>query len=564
MTASLLQERSSKQRQAPRTVRCSRGSPRTDYFTTIPGRLGSTRFADAPIRAGAALEFLGILLERGEKLGLSCGVWLHEGVRTPGLLDIIRDSHGAVLGWLSGDALLEKDEPGGVRVIEKESGKCLGQISTRIESNSGRTLKEVTVEKFGEEPFRATVGCSLRVGDSVARYRGVLRLPHSTDRATLSRIETPGERYWHRPLMGRPSIRAEGVMTLTQPGELAVALGYDLAEYRKEPARIRRRTLELPDLRGRVHVASETDPLRVVALGNPDTYRLYPWLAQVHNVTQASAVKHLDPNFWREVMRWEFSEFERLLKAHGVIVLYPDPTTDPFVQGQQTIRDTGAVLGKAYVEGELQRSRRRREHLSFEPILRSLGLTSWRKPPPGSILEMGDVTIHNNKVLVGVGGQRTNRQGVQFLKNLLEPTIPVIPVPLQPWVLHLDCVLTAVSEDEALIFKEGLAATPKEVRAYKPIPVSEEDYKHLGPNVVPIGHRTIFASDTTPNVNESLERAGFKVVRVPFRYTEEAGGSLRCCSLPLVRTTLTLEEFLAQEPATREMEELLSLSRGQA
>ncbi|RXK25973.1 hypothetical protein A6g_19750, partial [Bacillus velezensis] len=152
-------------------------------------------------------------------------------------------------------------------------------------------------------------------------------------------------------------------------------------------------------------------------------------------------------------------------------------------------------------------------------------------------IEGGDILIADGTVYAGLS-KRTDKAAVRELQEAL-PEMTVVPIPLKEDFLHLDCVFNMISETEALYCKNGLRQKEIDLLAerFEMIEVPEEEQFTLGPNILSIGNQTIISLPQHRHTNRELRKRGYTVIETEFSEIIKSGGSFRCCTLPLVRTS---------------------------
>tara|TARA_R110002033_G_scaffold9818_1_gene32204 strand:- start:1464 stop:2342 length:879 start_codon:yes stop_codon:yes gene_type:complete len=163
---------------------------------------------------------------------------------------------------------------------------------------------------------------------------------------------------------------------------------------------------------------------------------------------------------------------------------------------------------------------------------------------PGT-LEGGDVAWLDEKTLAVGHTYRTNEEGIQQLKNLLEPKgIQVIVVDLphykgQEDVFHLMSILSPVDANLAVVYSPLMPIKfRKELlkRGFELIEVPEEEFDSMGCNVLAIAPKKCVMVDGNPKTKELLVKAGCEV----FTYqgneiSVKGGGGPTCLTRPLLR-----------------------------
>lgn len=283
---------------------------------------------------------------------------------------------------------------------------------------------------------------------------------------------------------------------------------------------------------------NETDALKTVIIGLAEGYRKVDAYLEIHNEN----LKEGFPD--REDLIVEFEDFVKVLKERNIEVLRPD-YVGKFVYDQLTPRDIGVTIGNKFVICNMKLSSRRYEVAGiFKHILQMEGSEPNILLPPqyDILLEGGDIIVDKGFIFLGIS-QRSNQKGLEYLQAEFGHDYHVVPVYCSSLkegenVLHLDCTFNPVGEDMALIYPDGFKEIPKEIKDnYRWIEVNHEEQSELATNVLSIDKKTIIARDhpVCKRVNGELRKAGFEVIEVKFDGAPSAGGSFRCCSLPLIR-----------------------------
>ncbi|KAF6603463.1 arginine deiminase family protein, partial [Bacillus sp. EKM417B] len=94
-------------------------------------------------------------------------------------------------------------------------------------------------------------------------------------------------------------------------------------------------------------------------------------------------------------------------------------------------------------------------------------------------------------------------------------------------------------ETEALYCKNGLRQEEIDLLAerFEMIEVPEEEQFTLGPNILSLSNQTIISLPQHRHTNRELRKRGYTVIEIEFSEIIKSGGSFRCCTLPLVRTS---------------------------
>ncbi|WEV83061.1 dimethylarginine dimethylaminohydrolase family protein [Bacillus velezensis] len=271
---------------------------------------------------------------------------------------------------------------------------------------------------------------------------------------------------------------------------------------------------------------SEFDALQTVILCRPE----HMAIKDIINGTQ----KHFkQENINIPVALKQHSEFIDILRSHQIeVVLLP---ADPALPEQVFTRDIGFVLGETAFVSNMAASVRQGEETVFQDLLdnKKIPYTRLKK----ANIEGGDILIADGTVYAGLS-KRTDKAAVRELQEAL-PEMTVVPIPLKEDFLHLDCVFNMISETEALYCKNGLRQKEIDLLAerFEMIEVPEEEQFTLGPNILSIGNQTIISLPQHRHTNRELRKRGYTVIETEFSEIIKSGGSFRCSTLPLVRTS---------------------------
>jgi len=151
------------------------------------------------------------------------------------------------------------------------------------------------------------------------------------------------------------------------------------------------------------------------------------------------------------------------------------------------------------------------------------------------LIEGGDVFCNGDAVYVGIS-QRTNRTGIDELRQLLPSKLELISFQLNDWVLHLDVILN-LFPGGAVFCPEGFA-TPSEVTNLivgDCLVVSRKEAEELATNFLFLNPTTVLSQPRHKTLNTWFKRKGFEVLELDFLELNKLGGSFRCATLPLIR-----------------------------
>ncbi len=285
---------------------------------------------------------------------------------------------------------------------------------------------------------------------------------------------------------------------------------------------------------------NETDPLRTVVIGRYQGYREVEEYVEIVNRDQERGLPR------REELKSEFDLFGKTMADRGVEVLTPD-YVGKFVYDQLTPRDIGFVVGEKLVLCNMAKASRRYEVAGIFGILgehAAKGKDILIPDQYSTLLEGGDVMVDKGMILIGIS-QRSNNQGVDFLKRQFGSEYDVVPVHCTSLaegqnVLHLDCTFNPVGKNFALIYPPGFEKIPDQIKhKYEWIEVNAEEQQALATNVLSLDESTVISRKHSlcDRVNKILREKGLEVIELPFDGAPSTGGSFRCCTMPLFRET---------------------------
>ncbi len=163
---------------------------------------------------------------------------------------------------------------------------------------------------------------------------------------------------------------------------------------------------------------------------------------------------------------------------------------------------------------------------------------------PGT-LEGGDVAWLDKNTLAVGHTYRTNEEGIQQLKKLLEPNgVQVIVADLPHYkgkedVFHLMSILSPVDANLAVVYSPLMPIKFRNEllkRGFELIEVPEEEFDSMGCNVLAISPRNCVMVDGNPKTKKLLEKAGCKVTTyVGNEISVKGGGGPTCLTRPLAR-----------------------------
>lgn len=269
---------------------------------------------------------------------------------------------------------------------------------------------------------------------------------------------------------------------------------------------------------------NEFDYLMKVILAKPR----YMEIKEIINEVQK---ENIDSNIDIKKALEQHEFFSSALEQSGVSVLYLD--TDPSLNEQVFTRDIGFVIDDLFCVSNMKENIRKNEKKSLISFLNKHDINYYEF---NNEIEGGDVVLHREFIFVGISN-RTNEKAVLELKRLF-PEKEIIAIKLKPGILHLDCVLNIISDEYALLYKEGIDERDffKIKDLFNYVPITKEEQEKMGTNVLVLSPKKVISLISQRRISLELGKRGFDVIELDFSEIIKSGGSFRCCSLPLERS----------------------------
>lgn len=260
-----------------------------------------------------------------------------------------------------------------------------------------------------------------------------------------------------------------------------------------------------------------------------------PTYMKIIEVINEVQEEYVNENIDRQKALEQHNQFTKSLTEQGVdVYMLPPSKTKP---EQVFTRDIGFTIGDQLYISEMASDIRQGEEEVLKNWLLERGIPY--EKCFNKEIEGGDVIIDGKRIFVGISS-RTSEAAVKRLQKQLSG-YEVIPIPFDEKYLHLDCVFNILSSDETLIFPKALNKNTVQLLKgmYDTIEVNEQEQFTMGTNVLSIGNRRVFSLPMNKEVNQNMEDRGYTVIEVDFSEIIKSGGSFRCCTLPIKRTTIT-------------------------
>jgi len=206
-----------------------------------------------------------------------------------------------------------------------------------------------------------------------------------------------------------------------------------------------------------------------------------------------------------------------LLEGLGVVVEWmpeEDIGMDSlYVRDASLVTNSGAILCRMGKHARAQEPAR--QGLEYA----ELGIHVTGQIEGHGTVEGGDVTwLSPNRMAVG-RGYRTNQDGIDQLRTLLEGDVELIEVPLPHWkgtgdVFHLMSMISPLAEDLLLVYSPLLPVPFRETlldRDFSFVEVPTAEFESMGCNVLAVAPRVAVAMEGNPETRRRMEAAGVEV-----------------------------------------------------
>jgi len=301
-----------------------------------------------------------------------------------------------------------------------------------------------------------------------------------------------------------------------------------------------------------LNIKNETSTLRAVVLGQPGSVGGVPSIDKVFDAkSYESVVNGVYPT--EESIYKEMSVFENILLKYNVQVFRPWTLENC---NQVFARDVAFVIDDKIINSNIIPDRED-EKEAYEVIYDLIPYNKIYNLPEKAHVEGGDVVLMNDKVFVGLYSgadypqlktARTNRYAFDFLKEIF-PCKTFIPLELKKHntnprlgVLHLDCTFMPVSDNKAIIYKDGFIHEQDYhmmVELFGPrnvFELTQEEMYCMNANVFSISPSVVVSEQSFTRLNDHMENQwGLTVEKIPYFEISKMGGLLRCSTLPLMR-----------------------------
>jgi len=284
---------------------------------------------------------------------------------------------------------------------------------------------------------------------------------------------------------------------------------------------------------------SETKKIHSILMKKPET-------AWKNQETVSKQWQHLlypsEPDYKKVID--EYYKFVSIIEEHVPEVHYlPDDestwldsiyTHDPVI-----ITKSGAILCN------MGKPERREEAAAIGKYLENIGIPVLGEIKSPGKVEGGDIAwFDDNTAAIGLG-YRTNKEGVDQLRNLTRGMVrEIIEVPLPHGngpdeCLHLMSLISPVDHDLAVVYSRLMVVPFRELlieKGIKFVEVPDDEYDTFACNVLALEPRKCVMIAGNPKTKTMLEEAGATVFEYPGQDVSiKGGGGPTCLTRPLLR-----------------------------
>ena len=243
--------------------------------------------------------------------------------------------------------------------------------------------------------------------------------------------------------------------------------------------------------------------------------------------------------------RREYKKFLALLASEGTKMEFLSGNNDLsmdalYCRDASIATDFGMIICRM---GKEARSAEPKKHMQLYQQLKIPVLGEINSP---GTLEGGDVAWVDHQTLAVGLSYRTNIEGIQQLKALLEPNgVEVIQVDLPHYqgpgdVFHLMSIFSPVDKDLAVIYSPLMPISFRNFllkKGYDFVEVPDEEFLSMGCNVLALSPRKCLLVKGNPKTEWELKQKGCRVfVYEGSEISVKGGGGPTCLTRPLQRS----------------------------
>jgi len=288
-----------------------------------------------------------------------------------------------------------------------------------------------------------------------------------------------------------------------------------------------------------VNVRSEVDALKTVVMCWANPFR----------INLSFIASSMDPSVWEQFRHntWKYYRYKRVreqqrrlaevFRDHGASVLFLDNL--PGLVTQHYTRDIAFCIDDIFFVARMGTRYRVTEQRALHGLFPRLAKVA--RLDRGRI-EGGDVMLHGDKVLVGLG-EATDMEGVEALRRKLgELGNPreVVPIPFaHRGVIHLDTKLNIVGENVALFSRNSFPADTVRwlEQEFDLVDATDEETRGVQINTFALGGNRVIVQEQGERLAKRIQQKGLTPIPLDYSEVTKLPGSFRCTTLPVERAT---------------------------
>jgi dimethylargininase len=237
----------------------------------------------------------------------------------------------------------------------------------------------------------------------------------------------------------------------------------------------------------------------------------------------------------------EHQDFCALLEGAGAEVVVAESTVHGNLDAIYTY-DTALVADEGALLLRPGKEIRRAEVGPLAEDLERAGIPVAGRLKAPALADGGDFCWLDEHTLLAGRGYRTNGDGIDQLRRLL-PEVEIVVFDLPHWhgraeVMHLLSLLSPLAPDLVVAYPPLLPVRLAELleeRGIEIVPVPDEEFETMGPNVLALAPRVGVAVEGNPETRRRLEHAGVKVLVYRGEELSKGDGGPTCLTRPLLR-----------------------------
>ncbi len=241
----------------------------------------------------------------------------------------------------------------------------------------------------------------------------------------------------------------------------------------------------------------------------------------------------------------EYESFEAKLKNEGVVI-HHFPKQEQLTIDSVYCRDASITTDFGMIICNMGKEGRKAEPYAQKQCFEAMGISILGEIKSPGTLEGGDVAWLDEETLAVGHTYRTNEDGIEQLKALLEPKGVTVVVAEMPHykgvsdVFHLMSVFSPVDKDLAVVYSPLMPIKFRNElinRGFELVEVPDEEFDSMGCNVLATSPRTCLMVLGNPITKSRLLKAGCEVYSYKgAEISVKGGGGPTCLTRPLERS----------------------------